>query len=206
MREGHTTIPVITIEPCRLQSGLWGYTQGDISRSYSADCFSLKATLRTPFTHGSTQYAAMSVTGDTLHTAEARCYPLYHESYAETVAHEFAASGLRDFYTSLPAKSKGRGCVLGLPVIFRQRPYTREEVIDLTRRMFAFGGLFATTAGTYQNFLHQRIDNADDPQIKRALLFELGTDGLPQTQAAMRGLFAGSTAPIQAEQLTLFDL
>lgn len=198
------TIPVIIVEPARLRGGLWGYDEGDISRSYSADCFSLKDAIRQPFAHRSGLYVAMSVGSDTLRHPEARAYPILHESYAGTVADELAASGLRDGYITRPLRYKRQNCILGMPVIFRQRFYSAAEFIDLIRRMYAYGGLFASQAGSYENFLSERIGKTGDVSHRRALLADLAAD-MPQSQAAMRACIESAFAPGTGGQLSLFD-
>lgn len=163
----------IIVEPSRLQSGIWGQEEGDISQSYSADVYSEKKTIRKPFTHASHLYVTMSIHGS-YKFLQAHAYPLIHESYCESLLKELSQTEkASSYYTGKPVSYRRQKCVFGLPVIFKQRVYTTEEHIDLLRRMYAYGGLFAAEADSYVNFLSNQKDKEDSEHHIIAIINEL---------------------------------
>lgn len=192
----------IIVEPERIRSGLWGYDEGDIAASYSADVFAEKKALRRPFNFAHSQYVAMSVQNGGLVRGEARAYPLVHASYADEVMNSYRQCGLRDGYTGKAIKRFGHDCILGLPIIFKQRALRKDEILDLSRRMFAYGGYFAKQAGTYHNLLQQWQRDYECPKLKKIFAAELEQKESPQTQSEMRA-FIEMNAVSEIEQLVL---
>jgi hypothetical protein len=191
-----------------MRIGLWGYPQGDISASYSADYFSLSKTVRNPFTHDHGQFVIMDGTGGHFCVPELRAYPISHESYLDDVKAEVERIGLDDSYVARPLKFRRQCCILGIPKIFRQRRDCRvSEVCDLARRMFAYGGLFAAEAGTYGQFLKNCLSDSLDEEILKTLLIEWGFNGHEQTQDELRQWIEGEKSIPPAttfEQPSLF--
>lgn len=198
---------VVTVEPSRLQSGLWGYTEGDIYASYSGDTYGMAQKIRGAFKHSAVPHVAMS-TASNYRQMEAKAYPLVHASYADDIMAEYRASGLSDYYTGKAVRYQRNDCIFGLPKIFQQRRYTADELIDLTRRMYAYGGMFASEAGTYDAFVLGQIKKMTLGSYRKALLAEAEQSGLPQTQVAMRQLIETlmrrECEPVEADQLALF--
>jgi len=176
---------VVTVKPERLRSGLWGYKEGDISLSYSADTYGEHKKLRKAFDYQHGKYVAMGF--DSRHfSKEAKAYPLIHKSYLEQIQAELDSSGLTDFYATKEVKFYGNDCVLGCPVIFKQRELTEDELIEYIRRQFAYGGLFAKEAGSYANLLKKWLSDYQDlPKIRIVLEKELRNSLVPQTQSEM---------------------
>jgi hypothetical protein len=144
----------------------------------------------------------MSVENGGMIRGEAKAYPLVHASYADQIMQEYQRTGLRDGYTGKAVNRFGNNCIFGLPVIFKQRSLRKDEVIDLSRRMFAYGGYFASQAGTYQNLLNQWQRNYECSKLQKAFAAELEQQDLPQTQSEMRAFVEMSAAP-NVEQLVL---
>ena len=187
------------VEPERLQCGSWGYQEGDISASYSADIYAEKKQLRRPFNHAHTPHVAMSVCSSGFAGLEAKAYPLVHLSYSNQILEDYRNSSLKDGYTGKPIRRFGNDCVFGLPVIFRQRVLRIDEVIDLCRRMYAYGGLFAAQAESYDDLISGWYQK--HPELREAFVAELESD-LPQSQAAMRE-FIQIKPVLEVEQLSL---
>jgi hypothetical protein len=200
-----TEWPLITTDPCRLYSGLWGQPEGDISQSYSADTFAKSRKVRQPFAHEGRRYVAMSTVSRGLESAEARAYPIFHSSYRKDAQNELEQSGRKDGYTGKTLTYRGGESVLGLPVVFRSRSLTVEELIDLTRRMYAYGGYFAAQAGSYEHLLFDWYVQHEDKTIRAALNSELEQADLPQSQEAMRAFIESQQQPARLDtQLALF--
>lgn len=192
----------VTVEPARLFSGLWGYEEGDIAASYSADVCGEKQRLRPTFTHAHTPHVAMNVGGSFM-KAEAKAYPIVHSSYADEIMNDYKKVGLTDGYTGKAVRRFGNECIFGLPVIFRQRALKKAEIIDLTRRMYAYGGLFAAEAGSYDALVRNWCSKYEDPRLLKALIGELENADLPQSQQDMRAFIQSQYAP-ETAQLSLF--
>lgn len=193
---------IVTVSPQRLQSGLWGYDEGDIAASYSADVYGEKKQVRRPFAHERTPHVAMSVSSR-MTGGEAKAYPIVHESYADEIMQQFRASGLNDGYTGKAVKRFGNDCIFGLPVIFRQRPLKKPEIIDLSRRMYAYGGLFAAEAGSYHNLIADWcVKHYETAALRSAFAEELAREDLPQTREGMREWIMRNHVP-EVEQLCL---
>jgi hypothetical protein len=192
----------VTVEPSRLSSGLWGHEEGDIAASYSADTYGEKQRLRSTFAYAHTPHAAMSISGSFLNV-EAKAYPVVHSSYADEIMTDYQKIGLKDGYTGKAVRRHGNECIFGLPVIFRQRALKKAEMIDLTRRMYAYGGYFAKQAGTYQNLLREWSQKYEDPRLLKVLASELEDNSLPRSQEAMREFIQSQAVP-NAAQLALF--
>jgi len=192
---------IITVEPERLRNGLWGYPEGDIYQAYSADTYGEKKEILKAFQYQNSFYSVMSVqTG--LTTGVAKAYPIIHASYLDTVMQELEASDGHSPYTGKAVRYHKNDCIFGVGVEFQQRAYHDEEVIDLMRRMYAYGGLFATEAGSYKNLMQNWLEKNDAPQIQRILTQEFNDDTLPQSQAEMQTLVEQQTIP--TPQLDLF--
>lgn len=192
----------VTVEPERLRSGLWGYEEGDIAASYSADIYAEKQRLRRSFNYCHTPHVAMNVQSSGLCHGEAKAYPIVHSSYADDIMKDYRASGLKDGYTGKAVRYHGNNCIFGLPVIFRQRTFRENEIRDLARRMFAYGGLFAAEAGTYSNLILSWQQKYESPRLRKIFATELERSDLPQIQADMRIYIEGQSVP-EAEQLNL---
>ena len=118
----------VVVDPARLRNGLWGYEEGDIAASYSADIYGEKKQLRRPFKYAHTPHFAMNVQSS-FTTSEAKAYPVVHASYANDIMQDYRAGGLTDGYTGKAICRLGNDCIFGLPVIFRQRPLRNAEII-----------------------------------------------------------------------------
>ena len=123
----------IIVEPERLRSGLWGYEEGDISRSYSGDVYGMGKKIRKPFTHAAQLYVSMGIaSGGSRDQPTAKSYPLVPESYHDSIMEEFAKSGLYSGYTGDPCIGSG-GMVLALAEEFAmQAGYYGVDLIRLT--------------------------------------------------------------------------
>ena len=194
----------VSVEPERLRSGLWGYEKGDIYASYSADVYALENTLHQAFNFAHRPHVAMGIHSNGLFEIEAKSYPIHHASYAGDVMADYQASGLHDHYTGKAVSYKRQDCIFGLPIIFRQRDLTKPEIIDQCRRAFAYGGLFAAEAGSYQNLLRSWQQKEHPRKIQHAFAEELADNSLPATQRAMREFIEASHAKAIEEQLCLF--
>ena len=192
----------VTVEPSRFSRGLWGYEEGDIAASYSADVYGEKQRLRSTFSHAHTPYVAMSVTGSFV-SVQAKAYPVVHSSYADEIMADYQRVGLKDGYTGRAVRRYGNDCIFGLPVIFRQRALKKNEIIDLSRRMYAYGGYFASQAKNYDNLIRGWIEKYEDPRLLRVLISELKEKGLPQSQEDMRAFIQSQSVPDIA-QMSLF--
>lgn len=193
---------VVIVDPARLQSGLWGYPEGDIARAYSADTYGSSGKVREPFRHEGILYVTMALSSGGLEHAEAMAYPVMPEMMDQP--QEPSDRG----YAGRKVKLRNQACVFGHPVVFRQRPLDASEIIDLTRRMFAYGGWFASRAGTYERFIMEMLERAKLAMTREVLLAELaGSKTLPQSQADMRQWIEKPTESEQKSpvvQLNLF--
>lgn len=197
----------VVVEPHRLRSGLWGYEEGDISQSYSADVYGMHKKIRKPFTHASQFYVSMgSATGGCRSQPTSKAYPLLHENYHESVMQEFTNAGLHSGYVGEPVIWKGDRCIFGLPAIFKQRVLTDDERVDLLRRMYAYGGMFAIEAGSYQCFLldEKEKDTAFGDVIMHEMYHARANNLV--TQQNLRDLIESNLTPDSNsdEQLSLF--
>jgi len=91
---------------------------------------------------------------------------------------------------------------LGLPVIFKQRAYSDEERIDLLRRMYGYGGLFAVEAGSYANFLLREGSRANQevfiPAIRNELIY--AKNNRLETQENLRAWIEKDQSNLVAEE------
>ena len=196
--------PVILVQPERLQSAIWGYAEGDISGSYSADRYGEEGRVREPFTHQAFNYVAMGLHWGGLDKAEAVAYPILPEAKLE----EIVANRIEDEgrgYSGRKLTLRGQACVFGHPVIFRRRPLTKAEITDYSRRMFAYGGYFSTRAGSYERFVREMLEKVKLDATRNALQAELESSDLPQSQAAMKTLIESKEQP-DREQGAQLDL
>ena len=193
---------VVTVEPARLSSGLWGHEEGDIAASYSADVYGEKQRLRSTFSYAHAPHVAMNV-GGSFASVQAKAYPVVHSSYADEIMSDYQKAGLKDGYTGRAVQRYGNDCIFGLPVIFRQRALKKVEIIDLSRRMYAYGGYFASQAGSYYNLIREWCDKYEDPRLLKALMGELEDSDLPQSQEEMRAFVQSQSVP-DAAQMSLF--
>ena len=116
---------------------------------------------------------------------------------------DYQNAGLKDGYTGRSVRRYGNDCIFGLPVIFRQRAFKKDEIIDISRRMYAYGGYFASQAKSYDNLIRGWLEKYEDPRLLRALASELQEAGLPQSQEDMRDFIQSQSVPDTA-QLSLF--
>ena len=175
----------VTVAPERLRSGLWGYEEGDIAASYSADVYTEHKRLRRHFNHDFAPFVVMATHRYGLDKKEARAYPILHHSYAGEIMSEYRDCGLHDHYVGKAVRRFGRDCIFGLPVIFRQRDLRKAEIIDLCRRMYAFGGLFAVKAGSYNALIETWLKRYPSSKLAKIFAQEIEAN-LPQSQMGMR--------------------
>ena len=195
-------IQTITVEPERLRCGLWGYPRGDISASYSADLYGEKKSIRKPFCEAGKRYVAMNLIHG-LAGAEAIAYRVLYATDSDDIAKELKGTGIPAYYTGKRFKHERQSCIFGKLVIVRQRAYRDDELIDLMRRMYAYGGFFASAAGSYHDLLADWLGKYETKQLRRVMLAELGNDSLPQTQLSMRQ-FIEKQPDLSQPQLSLF--
>jgi hypothetical protein len=80
---------------------------------------------------------------------------------------------------------KGLSYKLGLKTYFISRPRTQDEIIELLRRQYAFGGFFAANK-TYREVLLAKNNHPNTtPAYKAAIATELSQPSLPSTQEEM---------------------
>lgn len=197
-------LKVFTVEPVRLRCGLWGYPQGDIAASYSADTYMQSGKLRRTFNHARFYYVAMSMVGSGFRS-KAEAYPLLPADHHAKSVHDPDTSNAA-YYTGEFVCYKQTEFIFGVPAIFEQRAFSEEETVDLIRRMYAYGGYFAAHAGSYANLLKKWLADYDDPVVRKALRAELERGDLPQTRTAMRAFVQRQAKPaagVPPEQLTL---
>lgn len=196
---------VFTVEPARLRCGLWGYPEGDISASYSADTYALSGKLRRAFRHASLSYVMMGREYSGF-ASRAKAYPLIPAGYyAENEQYPDTPDSANG-YAGNSVCYKETEFIFGALTLFEQRAFSEKELVDLFRRMYAYGGYFAAEAGSYDNLLLNWLKRYDDPALKKALLAELDHSDLPQERTAMRA-FIEEQARLQSgsySQLTLF--
>lgn len=192
----------VTVEPERLRCGLWGYEEGDINASYSADIYAEYKKTRRPFSFSHSPHVAMAMQSRGFYRVTAKAYPILHASYANDLMEDYRACGLKDSYVGKAIKRGHNNCIFGLPVIFKQRALKQNEIIDLCRRMYAYGGLFAAEAETYDTLILGWYDDHTDSRLRKAFMQELQADHLPQTREGMRELIEGVTVP-ELQQLSL---
>lgn len=193
----------MVVSPERLRSGLWGYKEGDISASYSADIYAEKKKLRRAFQFAHTPFVAMATQNLGFASIQAKAYPVYHSSSADRVMDDYRRCGLKDGYVGKPIKRGSIDCIFGLPVIFKQRDLRQHEIVDLCRRMYAYGGLFAAEAGTYDNLMLNWFTDHSDKRLRRAFMKELEAEDLPQSREGMRALVEGVDAPEERQMVLL---
>jgi len=168
----------VTVEPERLASGLWGLPQGDINRSYSGHSYLEHKKARPPFHHIAHVYIAMSVISNSFHR-EATAYPIMNPNTSQMEKLPYCYTGEKISY-------KGKSFILGHAVVFSQRPLTIDEKIELLRRRFAYGGMFAIEAGTYNNYLAGISSEFEDTKLKNSILQEQIEGNMPQSQTGLR--------------------
>lgn len=198
--------PVVLVERHRLNSGLWGYPQGDISASYSADRFAEGAPIRTPFVHGAFNFVSMGGGFSGFDVCEATAYPLLPVARGGKLPPEPDPEAQWG-YAGRAAKHLGVQYVFGEASVFRGRPMTETQVLDRTRRMYGYGGLFAAEAGTYNRLVEDFINRASDETTREFLRAELDRNDLPQSREAMREWIetnVGKSEQGNPDQLTLF--
>jgi hypothetical protein len=160
----------IIIEPLRLEIGLWGYPEGDISAAYCADTFPKVKTFR----HEGQLFTNMGGSGSSV-----ACYPLLPK--AESIGSE----PLPHSYEGREVVLTGQRYRLGRKVKFTIRERTLPEGVDYLRRLYAYGGYFAA-GKTYAEVLNYCSDGYEVPPWEKAAIdAELTRAELPQTQAEM---------------------
>lgn len=173
-----TKYHAVTVNPERLASGLWGLPEGDISKSYSGHCYIEHKRAKAPFHHIAKAYVAMSVYSSGFHR-EATAYPLMNPNTFKAEEYQYS-------YTGKSISYKGKSYTLGNAVVFSQRPLSLDEKIEMLRRYFAYGGLFAVEAGTYNSYLAGVAQDSDDGELKGAILQEQIEGYMPQSQVNLR--------------------
>ena len=160
----------IMVEPARLSIGLWGYPKGDIAQAYCADRFPrLRA-----FFHEGHHYANLSG-GE--HRVNA--YPLIPaRNYRGPQPQQYNYEGRSARWNGLPV-------ILGPEVVFACRERTLDEWTDRLRRIYAYGGWFAS-GKTYAELLAEFLSDAPSAGKADAIRHELAQASLPITQEEMR--------------------
>jgi len=68
--------------------------------------------------------------------------------------------------------------------------------------LYAYGGLFAAEAGTYDNLILNWYAQHTDKRLRKAFMKELEEQHLPQSREAMREMIEGAATP-EPHQLIL---
>ncbi len=175
---------VVTVEPRRqiivpaerLQGDLWGLPKGDIAAAYTAD---QSPKIRKPFTHDGQLWANWGGSEKDYH-----CTPLLPLTVnPRPLPRPYS-------HTGQLVQWKGVEYVCGEEVDFLAAPRAPGSLLVLARRMFAYGGYFATkSGGGYRGMLREWIAR-DDAREAAIYAVDLEAD-LPQTQAGMRELLGG---------------
>lgn len=165
----------------RFSNGLWRVPEGDIAAAYCADTFpKIKV-----FTHEGRLFTNCGCNYSKYIAAEVNCYPLVApDDYC-------GAAGVPYSYEGREAAYKGKVFKLGAKVLFVASDPTLAEWRQLTRVLYADGGLFAAHC-TYTEFIGNRFDpqseNGRAARFKE--LAECGARAMPRTQAEMSRLLA----------------
>jgi len=168
----------IVVPAERMQSDLWGLPKGDIRAACTAD---QTTKIRKPFEHEGQLWANWGGSETDCHSTP--LLPLAPDR--STILPE------RDTYSREGAIVvwKGAQYVCGPEVDFIAAPRPPGQVIVLTRRMFAYGGYFATKAdGTYRGMLREWMAGDRHSAPERAIYAIEAAADLPQTQEGMRAL------------------
>lgn len=159
----------IIVEPLRLEIGIWGYPEGDISAAYCADTFPKVKTFR----HDGQEFTNLGGSGSSV-----TCYPLLAADGNSPEEIPYSYEGREVVY-------QGQKYRLGRKVKFTIRERTLPEGVDYLRRLYAYGGYFAA-GKTYAEVLNYCSDGYDVPQWEKAAIdAELARPDLPQAQAEM---------------------
>jgi hypothetical protein len=174
--------PPISVPAARMQSGLWGLAEGDIAAAYTADA---RPKIRKPFTHEGQLWANWGGSD-----RDVCCTPLtpftLHRGNVFPEAHTRR-------YEGLIVNWKRQSYVCGPEHEFRAEPRGPGAEIDLARRMFAYGGYFASSAGSYRALLREWIADGRHTEMQ-CTFYAIEADApLPQTQAGMRALIEGQS-------------
>jgi hypothetical protein len=172
----------------RFSSGLWGFSEGDISAAYCADTM---PKIRV-FTHEGSLFTNSGgfYSGPVL--AAANCYPLILPS-------DYTGSEPRQYtYEGREGRYKGKVFKLGPKVIFTALDATVDEWRALYRAMYADGGMFACQSN-YELFLREdrwasKSDNAD-----AALVLELAGDLVGCAKSEVKRVLENGTLPAVAK-------
>lgn len=171
----------IVVPASRMQSELWGMPKGDIRAAYTAD---KTPNIRKPFEHEGQLWATWGGSETDCH-----CTPLLPFVLdRSTILPERGGSSREGAIVVW----KGVQYICGPEVNFIAAPRPPGQVIVLTRRMFAYGGYFATKAdGTYRGMLREWMSDDRHSAHERAIYAIEAAADLPQTQGGMRALIGG---------------
>jgi hypothetical protein len=186
--------PCILVPYARMQRGLWGLKEGDIHSAYTAD---QRPKIRKPFEYGGQLWANWGGSESSV-----CCTPLIPIA----LAHDLVLSERQQFsYEGERVTWRGQEYICGPEFNFRAE-LGPGAISDLARRMFAYGGMFASRVGSYRNLLRKWLtdDQRQLSTVERIIYqAELEAD-LPQTQEEMRLLLGGAraTEPPRFDPLT----
>ena len=178
----------------RFSMGLWQIPEGDIAAAYSAD---IMPKIRV-FNHDGRMYTNGGCAFSRWVHARAYCYPLIHpEDYQGPEEVPYSHEGQT-------VRFAGSTYRLGPKLDFVASDPTISEWRDLTRKLYAYGGIFASEC-TYAQFMEQRFDPQSTNGVEaRALeLAECQNRQMPVSQSEMIALLDGPAITDERQQSTL---
>jgi hypothetical protein len=160
----------IIVEPARLDLGVFGGQEGDISAAYCADTLPKVST----FLHDGQRFANCGGSENSV-----CCYPLLSPG-------DGTATKKKPYsHEGETVKLGKQSFTLGPQVKFTARPRTIQEETSLLRRMYAHGGYFVA-GKTYREMLLEFLErDRTSAERKIAAAGEMAREGLPTTQAEM---------------------
>ena len=100
---------------------------------------------------------------------------------------------------------KGQQYICGLEVEFAAAPRGPAAEAEHARRLYAFGGMFAAEAGSYNGLLRKWITERDPTSMQIVVWkAEMAAD-LPQTQEGMRALLGESRPGVARSEPKRFN-
>jgi len=170
--------PIITVPFERMKEDLWYPKDGDIRAARVSYGNNGKVQIRKPFEHDGKKWVNWG-------GSEVRviCTPLLPWKSEATIPEKKQYCHENEIVTV-----KGQQYVCGPEVEFVVAPRGPAAEAEHARRLYAFGGMFAAEAGSYNNLLRKWLAEKDGTSLQRVVWeTEIGAD-LPQTQEGMRAL------------------
>jgi hypothetical protein len=149
----------------RLECGVWGYREGDISKSYSGDTLA-NNWIRTPFKFNGKQYVTTGTGGTT--EGQVRAYELLEDKGQTFNEEEYSYIGRKITY-------KGKDYVLANQTTFIASEKTVEEHVQHWKQINKHAGYFMHHANgqrkSYEEYLQEIIPKTENET--KAITFEI---------------------------------